>query len=293
MNKITNGDAVEIRPSGNALQPAPREVPRALVRRLVFGGHITAFGWAFAALGMALVLVFVPAVDMGAPTYDRRATATLTRVEETNSSENDRPIYRVHYTFLDTAGIGHRGESYTMSPPSDAGTWIVDYRADAPSESQLSGMRHRPFSAIGLVALAFPLVGLAIVFWQLRTSLRHLRLLRSGIETHGKLVHKRSTAVHMNDQPVIALTFEYDVAGTRYTTTVKTLTPALLEDDEREPMLYDPHAPANATTLDHLPGSPRIAPSGNLAARPGRAMHLLIAPVAFAVLLVATVIRML
>jgi hypothetical protein len=58
-------------------------------------------------------------------------------------------------------------------------------------------------------------------------------------------------------------------------------------------MLYDPRAPAHATTLDHLPGSPRITPSGNLEAQPGIVIHLLIAPIAFVGLLAATVIRML
>jgi hypothetical protein len=52
-------------------------------------------------------------------------------------------------------------------------------------------------------------------------------------------------------------------------------------------------ASAQATTLDHLPGSPKVAPDGTLEARSSMVVHLLIAPIAFAGLLVATVIRML
>jgi hypothetical protein len=79
----------------------------------------------------------------------------------------------------------------------------------------------------------------------------------------------------------MALTFEYEVGGTTYSTTLKTLTPGPLEDDEREATLYDPRAPAHATTLDHLPGKPKVTATGELEARPGPAIHLLVLPVLF------------
>ena len=73
---------------------------------------------------------------------------------------------------------------------------------------------------------------------------------------------------------------------------METLTPAVLEDDELEPMLYDPRDPARATTLDHLPGKPRIDADGELEVEHGTSFHLLIAPVLFGGLLAAAVIRM-
>jgi len=68
--------------------------------------------------------------------------------------------------------------------------------------------------------------------------------------------------------------------------TVETLDPSPLEDEALEPMLYDPLAPARATTLDHLPGSPRITAVGALESRPGIAVYVLICPLAFAAELV-------
>src|SRR5436190_13876771 len=124
----------EVKPSGRVLQVARRELPRGLVCRVLFGGQLTAFSWMFAAFGMLSVLVFLPDLDLSISTYDKEGTATVTRVETTSSSESDRPIYRVHYTFLDEAGAEHRGASYTTSPPADAGSWRVDYRGDEPSE---------------------------------------------------------------------------------------------------------------------------------------------------------------
>ncbi len=148
----------------------------------------------------------------------------------------------------------------------------------------------QPVSAWGaVVVLLFPIAGLAIALSQLRGALRDLRLLERGEQTTGKLVDKRETSVTYNDVPVMALTFEYRAGGRTYQTTVKTLTPAALEDDEREAMLYDPQDPTRATTLDHLPGSPVLSPGGELEAPPGISFHLLIMPAIFICLVIATV----
>lgn len=82
----------------------------------------------------------------------------------------------------------------------------------------------------------------------------------------------------VNDVPVMALTFEYEVGGTKHRAVVKTLETSKLEDEPLEPMLYDPVAPERATTLDHLPGSPRITTDGQLRSRPGFAAHVLLCP---------------
>lgn len=69
--------------------------------------------------------------------------------------------------------------------------------------------------------------------------------------------------------------------------------PEQLEDDELEPMLYDPYAPSRAMMLDDLPGSPRITASGELEAQASIASYLLLLlPILFAGLVAATVMRM-
>ena len=286
------GPPGEVGPEPRGLRLAPRTLPRALVWRLVFGDSLAAFGWLFAAFGMGFVLVFLPMIDLRFAAHDRHASATLTSIEQTGSSENDRRIYQVRYTFVDEAGVSRTGESFTTDPPAELGAWPVGYRGSDPSQSLLGEMRHRQFSPLFVFVLVFPLVGLALVISQLPAARRNLRLLRHGAPTRGKLVHRRATRVEINETPVIALTFEYEVAGTTHSSTVKTLTPGPLEDDELEPMLYDPRAPGCATTLDHLPGSPKITGDGELEARPGFVLHLLISPLVFAGLLAATVIRM-
>jgi hypothetical protein len=124
----------------------------------------------------------------------------------------------------------------------------------------------------------FALLGLWLVLRRLGPALRDLRLLRHGAETSGKRVGDRPTAIEGNRGGLFPLTFEYEVDGTTYTTTVEPQTPELLED-ERQAMLYDLRSPSRATTLGHLPGAPRITATGELEARPGTALPLLIAPV--------------
>lgn len=281
-----------VRPIGPVMRLAPRALPRSLVVRILLGNPFTMFGLAFAALGMAFVAAFLPTIDLSfAKSYDRQASATITGVEDTHSSENKRSIYRVRYTFHDAAGVERRGQSYTTNPPSP-GARTVDYQSGDPSESRLQGMRAGETSPFGALVLLFPLVGLGFGLWPLRRARRNLRLLRYGREVHGKLVDKREANWRVNNVTAMALTFAYEVDGKPYTATVETLKPAVLEDEAREAMLYDPYDPSHATTLDHLPGTLMVNAAGELESLRVISFHLLIAPVAFVGFVVATVIRM-
>jgi hypothetical protein len=275
-------------PSAPVLRLAPRALPGRLIVRIWFGTPLAWVGWLFAAIGMVACMVFLPVSELWSPDYDRTTVATITGLEETNSSENDRRIYRARYTFVDERGVTRTGASYTTDP-SLAGEHPVEYVAGDPGASRLAGMRSRPFSAWVAFVLLFPLVGLAIAIHQLVAGRRATCLLRRGVETRGRLVGKRTTNIQINNQPVMALTFEYEAGGRTYRAEVRTLTPSLLEDDAEEAMVYDPYHPARATTLDHLPGAPRVTADGEIAARPGIAVHFLLLPAVTVLLLAATI----
>jgi hypothetical protein len=294
--RILRGDVRQRRAAGSTpcrvLSLAPRPVPRRLIWRLWFGTPIAAFGWLFAAFGMVATYAALPRAELLRPAYDRAATATIAAVEPSGSSENDQPIYRVRYTFRDDAGVQRTGESFTRDRTMGE-TRIVDYVADEPEVSCLDGMRRRPFGGLVFIVLLFPVVGLCLALPQLRTGRVATRLLRHGVQTRGRLVEKRATSTSLDDDPIYELTFEYEVGGIQHRAAVKTLSPALLEDDAEEPMLYDPQDPSIATPLDHLPGEPRIASDGTLLAIPGIAVHVLVMPIATAGLVVATVAQLL
>jgi hypothetical protein len=273
--------------AAQVLRLAPRRLPRRLVWQLLFGTTVARFGWMFAAFGMVGTLAAVPRIALVTPTYDRTARATVTQIEESGSSENDRPIYRIRFSFRDERGRQRQGASYSQDK-TFAGSADVEYAANDPTSARLVGTDHKPFGWWLMFILVFPVAGLAIALPQLRAGLHQVRLLRHGREVRGRLVEKRETSVSVNDEPVMAMTFEYEVDGTNYRATVTTLTPSTLEDDPLEPMVYDPTDPAHATTLDHLPGSVHIGPDGELESKPGIAVHVLIMPAITVGLIVAT-----
>jgi hypothetical protein len=294
--RIVRGDVRQPRAAGSAprrvLSLAPRAVPRRLIWRLWFGTRVAMFGWLIAAFGMIFVHAALPIAEIWRPAYDRAAMATIGVVEPSGSSEDDRPIYRVHYTFVDMAGVERSGESFTQDG-TVTGTRVVDYVTDDPDASCLGGMRGRPFGWFPLVVLTFPVVGLWLALSQLRTGRMATRLLRHGVPTRGRLVEKRETSASIDENLIFELTFEYEVGGIQHRTAVKTLSPAPLEDDAEEPMLYDPQDPSIATPLDHLPGEPRIASDGTLLAIPGIAVHVLVMPIVTAGMVVATALQLL
>lgn len=271
----------------HVLRLAPRRLPLRLVWRLWFGSKIALFGWLFAGFGMVFTLAFLPQAEVLTPSYDRTTTATITRVETTSMEENDSAIFRIHYTFHDEDGVLRSGASYSKSALN--GEHEVHYVSGDPYESRLAGTRSRPFGWWAALVLIFPIVGLAMAIPQLRAGRLASRLLRLGVETRGKLIKSAPTGTSVNDVPVMGLTFEYEVGGRSYQTMVKTLTPEVLQDDALESMLYDPYAPGRATTLDHLPGSPKVTADGEIASRPGIGVHVLIMPIVTVALIIATV----
>ena len=72
------------------------------------------------------------------------------------------------------------------------------------------------------------------------------------------------TNTRINNIPVYKFTFEFiaDDGGT-YEAIAKTHLTRNLEDENKEPLLYDQYNPSYAIMLDSLPGSPGIDDMGN------------------------------
>ena len=278
------------------LRLAPRALPRNLIVRLLFGDGLAVSGWWLAVLLVGITFLLARQKELSPEDYDRQATAWATKIEKTSTFYAQKPVYSVSYTFRDEAGTSHAGESFNTGAPVGR-SWTVYYQSADPSVSQLDGMRRhkRPWTWL---LMCFPILAVGIVCWELWIGVRNLRLLRRGAETSGKRVEVReswgwSTFLDRSARAT-SFTFEYEVAGKTYTTKVKVKAKraVVLNDDVREPMLYDPKRPSRATTLDHLPGSPRITADGDLEARAGTVIHLLILPVAFVALCVGLVSRL-
>jgi len=97
----------------------------------------------------------------------------------------------------------------------------------------------------------------------------------------GKIKNKAATNARINNQTVYKMIFEFQAEDTKfYEAIAKTHLPQLLEDDEKEKLLYNPLNPKHAVLIDSLPGSPRIDNQGHfLAGSIFQAMACLIIPV--------------
>lgn len=261
--------------SPSFLAKPPRHVPLPVRTRLLFGGFVNQFGWLFFGFGMIFVWVFVGNSDPMAYFAFRgeleKASGKIFEVVETNLSEggnehNDgTPIYRYDYRF-EFDNLSFEGASYTLGKKKDVGATVtVEFPVGKPTRSRIQGMRTAAMSSWVLLVLIFPLVGGGLAISGFLHGRHVCKLLRIGEFTQGRLINKEPTNTRVNKQTVFKLTFEFqDESGQTRQAIAKTHETSRLEDDELEPLLYDPMFPEKATLLDHLAGRPEIDSEGNI-----------------------------
>jgi hypothetical protein len=252
------------------LTPPPRSIPWPVCGRVLFGGVVNQFGWAWLAFSMFFVTIAIGSSGLKDVFFSvsriETAPGVVLNVEETNSSENDQSIYAIRYTFRDQREADYSGVSYTTSFAFAEGQNVqVEYQAATPATSRIRGTRVSPFGRGIMIMLLFPLIGVLLLAGGLRLGIRGLRLLRSGAMAQGTLVSKQRTNTRINEQMVYKLTFDFvDATGSHYQTSAKTHRPETLEDESMERVLYDPGNPSYAVLFDNLPGQPAVDELGRI-----------------------------
>ena len=128
----------------------------------------------------------------------------------------------------------------------------------------------------------FPIVGLAIAGQQLVRGIRAAHLLRSGVETTGKIVEVTEVrSGSRNRTPTMRAVVEYLVGERTYHTTVDYSQADAPDPDSAQRLIYDPQLPSRSAMLDALPGRPRITEDGNVASTTYSAVLVFLAPGAF------------
>lgn len=274
---------------GINLMGPPRHLPLLVRMRILFGGALNQIGWLMFGFGMVFYWAFCMNSDLtgwytfrGAPT----TSGVVTRCEKTHFSEGGgedtpgTPIYAHRYEFA-LGGQKYQGVSYSVGRESLLGMQVtIEYRAGNPARSRIEGCRSAPFGPGVMFVLLFPAIGGCLIMVGSRGARRTLRLLVHGKQAVGTLKSKEPTNVEVNKKTVYKLTFEFqDEQGATYDVVAKTHNTARLEDDPREPLLYDPAYPQSASLLDHLPGSPKIDAMGSIQIDSvGRALLVMILP---------------
>lgn len=289
-----------------SLAPPPRKVGHRLWLRIAFGGNLTFVAASLNAVILWLVCFLVANAESPISPYDERVPGVIDRVTDAGSPRGESPVYAIDYHYTDHRGVERRGTSYTVTPPAsgDLRPVTVELDGDDPAWSRIVGMDRTkssvPFSQALLllaVLLPFAAMGVGLARRKYRDAREALHLLRHGVPTRGKLVSKRVTGDFYEDlsgrrYEEHAMVFEFrDDRGRVHRTTVKTYHPERLEDDGEEALIYDPNPPWRATTLDHLPGAPRVRRDGTLDLRAGGfPYHLAVFPVVAILAVPATVV---
>ncbi len=248
----------------------PRAVPACVRLTVLFGGALQQIGWLLLGFGMIFFYAFTLQADWSGPMFSfmdtERATGTVVSVEDTNASENDSPVYAIHYRFVAANGTKVDSTAYSTGYYPDAGQRLaVIYLRSQPEVARVEGMRRTTFGPVAAIAGIFPLIGAVMVFFGLREGLKGNRLLGSGRLAFAKLMSSVPTNTTINNRPVMAMTFSFRAQdGASYEVTSKTNQPERLDDQSEELILFDPNDPSYGVALDGMPGSLAIDNSGVL-----------------------------
>jgi|Deesub1362A_J573_1020465.scaffolds.fasta_scaffold00938_13 hypothetical protein len=264
--------------------PGPRAVPLSLRIRVLFGGFSNQFGWIFIGFGMIFVWVFALKADISSLALflmpSRETPGQVRSAQDIGASENNAPVYEVHYVYVDHLGRQRSGVSYTAGGVQPGSQVTVQYLTSAPEISRIKGMRRRPFSFWAVFPIIFPLIGLGFVYSGIRHGLKANRLLARGRIAFGRLVSSVPTGARINERPVIRLTYIFKTPdGEEWEATATSHEVEDLTDEAQEPLLYDPDDPSTAVLLDDLPGTTRFDSAGRLMpASPFAAVRVLLLP---------------
>lgn len=262
------GDALDF------IEPAPRKVPGAVRRRLLFGGLAQNIVWPFFALGFVFSWLMVRGTEIWTTVeFARKTDFALGRViaiEDHTDYEygESEPSFAVRYAY-ELGGVAYEGRSWTSSAPRlDPGETVnVEFLVADPLTSRVEGLRVRGYAGPGWFVPLFPLVGLLVLLVSMLRGRRRIRMLARGRPALGKLVDKRDTGGAVNEQPIYALTFLYrDHSGREQRGETQSLNTEALEDDGQERLLYDPRRPKRIILLDELEGSMHVDERGRLVA---------------------------
>jgi hypothetical protein len=259
----------------------PRRVPLSLRVVNFFNGWAQA-GWGIFGFGMIFFWIFGTSADLSFLTFRNptgRTTGHVTRVEDTNASENKQHIRIAHYQYS-AAGDWLAGKSYTTGgTPSVNDEVTVEYDEDNPRRSRIEGMRRAMFGPWVLLVSIFPAIGLAFLIPATLSGRKRNHLLQNGILTTGQAIDRRPTNVRINNQPLWEVVFEFhDRNGQRRECCARAVDTTRLEDESSEALLYDPEDPSKACVIDEAPARPSFDPNGDLEGRPAAAALKLILP---------------
>ena len=192
----------------------------------------------------------------------------VVEIDPTNMAEGEVTIQRNTFTFIHDYRE-YEGESFTVGRDFREGEAVwIRYDQDDPANSMIKDTRRAPFGYAVALVLLFPLVGCIMILVQFRRNQVYLKLLKLGVFTLGKQVKKETTggSITVNNvtYPIYKYTFEFIIQGVSHQAICQTHKVELVEDEEREIILYDPLHPKTSMVYDAVTNAPKIDADGYL-----------------------------
>lgn len=275
------------------VQSTPRRIHPSVRWRILFGSPITQVGWGL--FGFTMIFFWTFGIHCDIPSlYKYRgklvtAQAIVTDTRHTMFSEGGSktskgtPVIRNEFSFQTPTGRTIKTSSYALGRELVIGSPVdIEYPAGEPEAARIVGMRTRPMSAWLLFVLVFPAAGLGMLLIGMTTSARNCSLLEHGRLAGGHLKEKTPTNTRVNGRRVYRMVFTFiGDDGKEHLTTVRSHMTEKLEDEELEPLFFDPNNPTRAVVLGGMPGPIYVDPQGEFhAENPSRNLAVLVLPAA-------------
>lgn len=267
------------------LPPPPRSIPLTVILKLFFAGMVNQLGWLMLGVGIIFTLVIAKNSDMSFINYPegsgwKTVSGKITEVKESGFKESrkrrysgstSKTIYVFSYKYKTPDNKLHYGVSFSTNNTkgtdpkgkNEYSTVTVQYWKAKPDISRIKGFRMRPYASFGLITAVFPLIGLVIVIVGLYNGARAYVFMSGGAFAMGTLRDSTLDSFSTSNNPVYKMIFSYnDQTGREHVIQVKTRTPCAVEDDLKEPLLYNPKKPSSGVLLDLILGSPDINEKG-------------------------------
>lgn len=192
------------------LEPVPRRrIPSVIKRAANVKNHamgIFFLGLIFLVMGGVFTWIFFPhnlRQDWQLDGSHSVADGRVVKVEKSNMSINETPVYRYAFEFTPSeSGEVTQGVCYTTGRTWEKGAKVsVSYMEGNPSIARIKGSRLSMSSVVTLFVLIFPLVGLIMMIVPIYIAVRRQWILQNGMVGEFRVSKVVGTNVKINDQP--------------------------------------------------------------------------------------------
>jgi len=245
-------------------RPVPKTFKNALLKSLLLPtGIFFAIGFMFTLAGLITIGVFFPwqfpkemKLSSGAKS---NALATVSACESTGYEDNNSQVYKIKYEFTTPDGKAHQGYSYQDGGGVLQGSKVqIEYLSSDPDTSRIMGMRLNPAGYFIVFFAIFPIIGLALLIYAVRSWNRKwrtgIRVFVNGMLTQGIVKSVNKSLMNVNRQPRYKIIVSYQEFETFYYGNGDEAVRASKWQGAKTPLrvLYDPEKPEDAIVVEGI-----------------------------------------